>query len=138
MSWEPPVLDAVRLPGRAGIDPERWVVTRELPDGSVLTEIWDHPPETHEMRLTRRAGEAEAKLRDATRGATDKRHALELERIARAQALHASGLKPAQIALRMAREVQDARGELVYSDEKPLDPTTVRRWLRVSKSDTTP
>jgi hypothetical protein len=38
----------------------------------------------------------------------------------------------------MAREVQDARGELVYSDEKPLDPTTVRRWLRVSKSDTTP
>ena len=136
MSWEPPVLDAVLL--TTGEHKGRWAVTRELPDGSVLTEITDRPPETHEMRLTRRAGTAESKLRDLTREATDKRLALEGERIARARELHASGLKPAQIALRMAREVRDARGELVYSEEKPLAPGQVRRWLRVRKPDTTP
>ena len=101
MSWEPPVLDAALL--TTGKHKGRWAVTRELPDGAVLTEIVDQPPETHEMRLGRLAFEAETKLRRVVNARTLKRQATSQALIQDAIRLRRAGATIVYIARKLDR-----------------------------------
>jgi len=55
----------------------------------------------------------------------------------RAEALRAEGKSSARIAQIMALEVEDAKGRLVYSQDKPLSVRQVQRWLAHGKRDAT-